>query len=48
MNAKTFRVLEYDKVKEILKKYTATKAGKDIIDRLQPYNNLYEIIKNNR
>ena len=43
MNAKTFRVLEYDKVKEILKKYTATKAGKDIIDRLQPYNNLYEI-----
>lgn len=43
MNEKTFRVLEYYKIREILKKYTVTKAGKDLIDRLQPYNNIYEI-----
>lgn len=43
MNEKTFRVLEYHKIKEILKKYTKTKAAKDIIDGLQPYTNLYEV-----
>ncbi|MDU4890616.1 MAG: endonuclease MutS2 [Clostridium sp.] len=43
MNEKTFRVLEYHKIKEILKKYTKTTAAKDIIDGLQPYTNLYEI-----
>lgn len=43
MNEKTFRVLEYYKIREILKKYTVTKAGKDLIDRLQPYDNIYEI-----
>ena len=43
MNEKTFRVLEYHKIKENLKKYTKTKAAKDIIDGLQPYTNLYEI-----
>jgi len=43
MNEKTFKVLEYYKIKEILKKYTVTKAGKDLIDNLKPYNNLYEI-----
>ncbi len=43
MNEKTFKVLEYHKIKEILKKYTVTKAGRDLIDNLKPYNNLYEI-----
>ncbi len=43
MNEKTFKVLEYYKIKEMLKKYTVTKAGKDLIDNLKPYNNLYEI-----
>ncbi|MEG1254735.1 endonuclease MutS2 [Clostridium sp.] len=43
MNEKTFKVLEYYKIKEILKKYTVTRAGKDLIDGLKPYANLYEI-----
>lgn len=43
MNEKTFKVLEYNKIKEILKKYTVTRAGKDLIDGLKPYDNLYEI-----
>lgn len=43
MNEKTFKVLEYYKIKEILKKYTVTRAGKDIVDELVPYNNIYEI-----
>ncbi|MEG2919068.1 MAG: endonuclease MutS2, partial [Clostridium sp.] len=43
MNEKTFKVLEYHKIKEILKKYTVTTAGKDLIDGLRPYTNLYEI-----
>ncbi|MEG2018251.1 MAG: endonuclease MutS2 [Clostridium sp.] len=43
MNEKTFKVLEYYRIKEILKKYTVTKAGRDLIDNLKPYNNLYEI-----
>ncbi len=43
MNEKTLKVLEYHKIKDRLKKYTATKAGRDIIDELTPYTNIYEI-----
>lgn len=43
MQEKTLRVLEYDKIKEKLKKYTKTSAAKELIDKLEPYNNLYEV-----
>ena len=43
MNEKSLRVLEYYKIKEQIKKYAQTAAGKDIIEGLIPYNNLYEV-----
>lgn len=43
MNEKALRVLEYNKVKEKIKLYTHTEAARDLIDKLKPYNNLYEI-----
>lgn len=43
MQDKTLRVLEYQKIKENLKKYTRTSAAKDIIDELEPYDNIYEV-----
>lgn len=43
MNEKTLKVLEYGKIKESIKKYAKTSAGKDIIDSLMPYKNLYEM-----
>lgn len=43
MNEKALRVLEFNKVKDILKRYTETTAAKDLFDELAPYKNLYEI-----
>jgi len=43
MNTKSLKVLEYYKIKEKVKEYTHTKAGKDIIDSLEPYTNIYEV-----
>ncbi|WP_315117486.1 endonuclease MutS2 [uncultured Clostridium sp.] len=43
MNDRALRVLEFNKIKEILKGFTHTQAAKDIIDDLKPYDNLYEI-----
>lgn len=43
MNEKALRVLEYYKIKDILKGYTQTTAAKDIIEELKPYDNIYEI-----
>ncbi|QGU94978.1 endonuclease MutS2 [Clostridium bovifaecis] len=43
MNDKALRVLEFDKIKEQLKKYTATSASKDIIDELKPYDSAFEV-----
>ena len=43
MNKKSLRVLEYYKIKDKIKKYAKTTAGKDIIDSLQPYTNIYEV-----
>jgi DNA mismatch repair protein MutS2 len=43
MNTKSLKVLEYYKIKEKIKEYTHTKAGKDIIDSLEPYTNIYEV-----
>lgn len=43
MNEKCLRVLEFNKIKELVKKYTSTSAAKDIIDNLAPYTNIYEV-----
>lgn len=43
MNSKALRVLEFDKIKELLKSYTHTTAGKELIDNLQPYENIHEV-----
>ncbi len=43
MNDKALRVLEFDKIKNIIKQYTNTQAAKDIIDDLKPYDNVYEV-----
>ncbi|MCB2289072.1 endonuclease MutS2 [Clostridium sp. CS001] len=43
MNIKSLKVLEYYKIKDKIKEYTHTTAGKDIIDDLEPYTNIYEV-----
>ncbi len=43
MNEKSLRILEFYKIKDIIKKFTATSAAKDLIDGLKPYNSLYEV-----
>ncbi len=43
MNKKSLKVLEYYKIKEKIKKYAKTTAGKDIIESLEPYTNIYEV-----
>lgn len=42
MNEKALKILEFNKIKEEVKKYTSTGAAKDLIDELRPYNNIYE------
>lgn len=43
MNDRALRVLEFYKIKEMLKGFTHTKAAKDVIEDLKPYSNLYEV-----
>jgi len=43
VNTKSLKVLEYYKIKGKIKEYAKTTAGKDIIDSLQPYTNVYEV-----
>lgn len=43
MNKKALKVLEFYKIKDIIKKFTATSAAKELIDELEPYNSLYEV-----
>ena len=43
MNERTFRVLEFQKVKENLKRYSKTQGGKKLIDKLAPYETKYEV-----
>ncbi len=43
MNEKSLRILEFYKIKDIIKKYTGTNAAKDLIEELTPYNSLYEV-----
>ena len=43
MNERTFRVLEFQKIKENLKRYSKTQGGKKLIDKLMPYETKYEM-----
>lgn len=43
MNEKSLRVLEFNAIKEEVKKFTSTNAGKDLIDELRPFDNIYEV-----
>jgi DNA mismatch repair protein MutS2 len=43
MNEKSLRVLEFNKVKEEIKRYALTGASKDTIDELVPYGNIHEV-----
>ncbi|OFI05773.1 endonuclease MutS2 [Clostridium acetireducens DSM 10703] len=45
MNKKSLNTLEFYKIKDILKGYCKTKAGKDIVGNLEPYENVYEVKK---
>lgn len=43
MNEKALRVLEFNKIKEEMKKYCVTSGGKEIVDELRPYGSVYEV-----
>ena len=43
MNEKALRVLEFYKIRDQIKEYTVCGAGKDIIESLKPYENIFEI-----
>lgn len=43
MNERSLRILEFNKIKERIKKYARTNAGKAMIDALEPFGNVYEI-----
>lgn len=43
MKEKTLRVLEFDKVKDKLKGYAITTGGKDLVEKLLPYNSIFEV-----
>lgn len=43
MKQRTLRVLEYNKIKDKIKKYTLTSATKELVDSLEPYSSPYEV-----
>jgi len=43
MNERSLRILEFYKIKDRIKKYARTNAGKAMVDSLEPYDNVYEI-----
>lgn len=43
MNERALRVLEFNKIREMIKNYAVTGAGKDLIEKLEPYKSLYEV-----
>ena len=43
MKERTLRILEFNKVKNKLRKYAVTSGGKELIDALSPYNSIYEV-----
>jgi len=45
LNKRVLRVLEFNKVKDKVKGYTNTTAAKDLIESLEPYDNIYEVLE---
>lgn len=43
MNEKSLTKLEFDKVKEMVKKYALSEAGKELIENISPYGEIYEV-----
>ena len=43
MKERTFRILEFNKVKDKLRSYAVTNGGKELIEALSPYNSIYEV-----
>lgn len=43
MNERSLRVLEFNKIKEKLRKYAVTSGGKELVDSLAPYSSAYEV-----
>jgi len=43
MNERSLRILEFYKIKDRIKKYARTNAGKTMVEALEPYDNVYEI-----
>ena len=43
MNERALRILEYNKVKDKIRKYAVTSGGKELVDKLVPYKSVYEV-----
>lgn len=43
MNDRVLRVLEFDKIKELVKGYAITKSAKEMVLDLKPYNSFYDV-----
>lgn len=43
MNKRVLRVLEFNKIKEKVKKYAITKGGKELVENLAPYDSVYDV-----
>jgi DNA mismatch repair protein MutS2 len=43
LNSTAIKILEFDKIKDLLKKYTVSELGKDLIDKLEPSLNINTI-----
>ena len=43
MNERALRVLEFNKLKQKVRKYAVTSGGKELIDKLVPYESAYEV-----
>ena len=43
MEERTLKILEFNKIKEKLKDYAITKGGKELINKLEPYDTVFEV-----
>lgn len=43
MHERSLRILEFDKIKEKIKKYTKSPVGRELIDVLKPYNTVKDV-----
>lgn len=43
MNERALRVLEFNKIREKVKKYAVTRGGKELVENLAPYDSVYEV-----